>query len=134
MRRLSLLLLLLVGGCAEATAPVAVAASIEEVVLRTVAERTARPFVASIEGGAAVTIRGFAYFGCGSAAVSAQRRGQRIDVAISARNADRPCVAIIPYWRPYRVELRDLEPGVFEVSVDAIGHDERRSAAIRVQL
>jgi hypothetical protein len=132
MRCLTFLLILPLGSCQQPSAPVAVPATIQEVSLRTTEEREAWPFLPVSEGGASVTIRGSAFLGCGTAAVSAKRRGTRVEVAIRALNADRPCIAIIPAWRPYRAEILDLEPGTYDVTVAAIGHAQRVTATVRV--
>lgn len=64
--------------------------------------------------------------------VSAERRSSRVQVAIRALNADRPCVANIPAWRPYRVEILALEPGTYDMTVAAIGHAQRVSSTVFV--
>ena len=140
--RYSIILALAVGapGCHDATtanseflsAAVAVPAAIHEVSLRTDEERSAWPVLPVSEGGASVTIRGFAFFGCGTAAVSAERRSNHLAVAIRALNADRPCIATIPYWRPYQAELLDLPPGSYDMTVAAIGLAQRVASTVRL--
>ena len=132
MRYLTFLLLLPLGSCQQPSAPVPVPATIQEVSLRTPEESSSWPGLPVSKGGASVTIRGFGFFGCGTATVSAERRRSRVQVAIRALDADRPCVANIPAWRPYHVEILRLDPGIYDVTVAAIGHAQRVSSTVFV--
>jgi hypothetical protein len=107
-------------GCTSSTAPDPVTATIREVSLLPDAG-VVWPQTPTMFGGAVVTIRGTAEFGCGTAAVVATRAGADVDVVVQSNDADRPCVATIMGWRPYEVQVAGLAAGRYRVRARVVG-------------
>lgn len=113
---------LALNGCIAPTEPLPVHTTIREVSL-SAEEQKLWPTTPTVAGGSVVTIRGIAPFGCGQPAVSATRRGSAVSVQVTSINADRPCIAIIPSWRPYEAQLNGLSGGEYLVSVRSVGFE-----------
>lgn len=123
---------LILTGCAVGTEPNPVPMRLELMTLRTPEEIQAWPGSAVIEGGTAITIRGTAELGCGTIAGAAERRGVNLTVRVEAVNTDRPCVAVLAAWRPFRAELSSLPAGTYHVTVNVVGYSASAAGTVSV--
>lgn len=127
MRRLRLriaplLAAIVIAACSDATAPQPLVVEIRTVNFTTPAEAAAWPTTPTVEGGATIRVRGSTYLGCLTPLATAQRRGKRIDVAITVNDTQVYCVgALVAVSPAFEATVKGMDPGEYLVHVTVEG-------------
>jgi len=111
-----------VAACSDATAPQPLVVDIRTVSFSTLAEASAWPTTPTVDGGTTIRVRGTAIYGCAAPVATAERRGKRIDVAITGNDVGIYCTANLMAVQPaFEATVKGMDPGDYLVHVTVDG-------------